>query len=128
MRDDRKKGRSPRPAPRQNLTFVAARASFLVPTGRFELPPLAALAPQASVSTNSTTSATSKGSFLAMIRTHYFGAGAGGETGALPGADAGAWAGALAGGGTPPAGAALPLSAASSRIVLCCSLPVVVPR
>ena len=39
------------------LRIVAAHAYYLVPTARFELAHLAALAPQASVSTNSTTSA-----------------------------------------------------------------------
>ena len=40
----------------------------MVPTGRFELPHLAALAPQASVSTNSTTSATIQKIFNLLAR------------------------------------------------------------
>src|SRR5579883_2348125 len=46
---------SPRVSPGQ--TCLSLGTAPLVPTGRFELPHLAALAPQASVSTNSTTSA-----------------------------------------------------------------------
>src|SRR5215472_4459861 len=54
----------------------------LVPTGRFELPHLAALAPQASVSTNSTTSA--------QNRIYLPAGGAGGGTVPVAGADGGA--------------------------------------
>src|SRR5215472_4603417 len=49
----------PRPAPLFRGRIVAVQVAVLVPTVGFEPTRLAALAPQASVSTNSTTSATS---------------------------------------------------------------------
>src|SRR4029077_5057609 len=83
--------------PRQESIIVAARSSFLVPTVGFEPTRLAALAPQASVSTNSTTSANIESGACAPAC--YLGAGAGAGAGA--GVEAGAAAG---GGGGRPAG------------------------
>src|SRR5207237_10452467 len=56
----RKKGRSNRDLPPWRVGIVAAQSVVLVPTVGFEPTHLAALAPQASVSTNSTTWATSQ--------------------------------------------------------------------
>src|SRR5882762_2912951 len=104
--------------------IVAAQSVVLVPTVGLEPTRLAALAPQASVSTNSTTSATSQ---TARHRAPpHFGAGAG--DGVEAGTGAGVPAGAEAGGGAglPAAGSGLPL-AASSRMVLGASAVVRVP-
>jgi hypothetical protein len=82
---------------------------LLVPTVGFEPTRLAALAPQASVSTNSTTSALSGSRALPG---RYLGAGAG--AGVVGGAEAG---GGVTGKGAGAPVARLPFSAASSRIV-----------
>ena len=84
------------------LLIVAAHAYYLVPTARFELAHLTALAPQASVSTNSTTSATVKKSLNLLGAARYFGAapfGCGVPVAGCAGAEAGAAAGAAAGAG-----------------------------
>src|SRR5678815_527134 len=45
------------PPPKNSGAIVSGESKVMVPTGRLELPRIAPLAPQASVSTNSTTSA-----------------------------------------------------------------------
>ena len=97
------------------LLIVAAHAYYLVPTARFELAHLTALAPQASVSTNSTTSATVKKSLNLLDAGRYFGAapfGAG-----CAGAEAGAAAGAGAASGVTGAGADVAEPVASEPVV-----------
>ena len=75
----------------------------MVPTARFELAHLTALAPQASVSTNSTTSATFKKILIVQDAARYFGAAPGAG---CAGAEAGAGAGAVGCAVDPGAGAA----------------------
>ena len=74
-----------------------------MPTARFELAHLTALAPQASVSTNSTTSATFKKILIVQDAARYFGAAPGAG---CAGAEAGAGAGAVDCPVEPGAGAA----------------------
>src|SRR5271170_4874981 len=106
MRDLRLRGR-----------HCSSASRVLVPTVGFEPTRLAALAPQASVSTNSTTSALS-GSRAFPGR--HLGAGTGAGAGVEGGVEAG---GGVTGNGAAAPVADLPFSAASSRIVFswaCC--------
>src|ERR1700722_9401381 len=87
--------------PIATVRIVAAQSRVVVPTGRFELPHLAALAPQASVSTSSTTSAQSK-----LLAAAYFGAplvgGVSGGAGAAGAAGAGTFEDGALGAAEPP--------------------------
>src|SRR3984957_9806466 len=103
--------------PIATVRIVAAQSRVLVPTGRFELPHLAALAPQASVSTSFTTSAIS----LKRPRpgTYFAGCGAGAAGG-------GTTAGAA---GTVTPGSDLVFaSSASSSTVRCGAVTWCAPR